>query len=459
MYITEESLTEFKEDIKEIRRILVEDVKTNVPKYNESDVRRILEEDRLALRFLLFKKRKIRDAIDMIKATLAWRKEFGVDKITRESIPPIYFSTNAVVSYKNGDDAILVVKGKDYKKTPGMEETTKKFVVYWLEIADKHSDNGRVTILFDFRDCGLSNLDTEMIKFLINTFTSYYPLCLSHVLVYELPWLLNAAWRLIRSWLPAEAAELIKLVDRETVSEYVDRLVLPADFGGLNKDSVPSPPTLPDKETAASPLTLPEKEPAPKPPNRSPVLVNPPDRLVFSPPPENSLVSPATVVFGISNVSKSCVAFKIKTTSRRRYRAWPFVGLIRPGDRTDINAQLLNGATCQENDKFLIMATEVKSDVNPSELDDVWNSSEITEHRLRCVAASEIPKKDKTTDGNPLDVGAKLEYLENMTLGWHRKQTRILYLCCLILFVHLLLDHKELILSVIDQLYQMCGVP
>ncbi len=30
----------------------------------------------------------------------------------------------------------------------------------------------------------------------------YYPSLVHNILVYEMPWVLNAAWKVIRSWLP-----------------------------------------------------------------------------------------------------------------------------------------------------------------------------------------------------------------------------------------------------------------
>lgn len=445
MRITEEKLQELIEPIRELRQLALKELQNNADKYYPTDLQRILKEDRFLARFLLFKKSNVNNAAAMIKTALAWRKEFGVNEISKDSIPPVYFSTNAVVLYKieSKEDIVVVIKGKDYKKMPDMENFTKKFVIYWLELMDKHSDSGQITIVFSFKDCGLSNLDLEMIKFLITVFTSYYPLCLSYILIYELPWLLNAAWRLVKSWLPEEAIELVKLVDKDSIFEYVDKCQLPTELGGINDNLAIS--EIPENSKIVIPNNVEQTN------NDLLVHINPSDQLKFCFP--TKLIS-STVIISISNISKSCVAYKIKTTSRQRYRAWPFLGLIQPGDRVDINAQLINDAVCQENDKFLILITKVKSNIKSAQLEKIWHvSSEIMEYKLKCIMISQIYRKeaDKPVNEDFENIKARLEYLENITIS-QRKQTVVLYFCCIILLFDFLLNHSKLILSYIDSL-------
>ena len=60
-------------------------------------------------------------------------------------------------------------------------------------------DNGeQFSIVFDCRGAGLKNMDMEFTQFMINTMKEYYPDPLNYILVFEMPWVLNAAFKIIK---------------------------------------------------------------------------------------------------------------------------------------------------------------------------------------------------------------------------------------------------------------------
>lgn len=42
--------------------------------------------------------------------------------------------------------------------------------------------------------CGLSNMDLDVIGYLINLFQKYYPYFLNYIIVYEMAWILNGMY-------------------------------------------------------------------------------------------------------------------------------------------------------------------------------------------------------------------------------------------------------------------------
>lgn len=84
-------------------------------------------------------------------------------------------------------------------------------------------ENGApISIFFDMADTGLSNMDMEFTKYLIGLFKTYYPNYLNYIIIYEMPWVLNAAFKIIKTWLPAKAIQKIKFVNKVTLKDYVD---------------------------------------------------------------------------------------------------------------------------------------------------------------------------------------------------------------------------------------------
>lgn len=79
----------------------------------------------------------------------------------------------------------------------------------------------QISLFFDMSDCGVSNMDMDFTRYLIGLFKQCYPNYLNYILIFEMPWILNAAFKIIKSWLPEKAVEKIKFVNKKTLGEYV----------------------------------------------------------------------------------------------------------------------------------------------------------------------------------------------------------------------------------------------
>lgn len=75
---------------------------------------------------------------------------------------------------------------------------------------------------------GLSNMDMEFVQYLIMLFRDYYPYFLNYIIIFEMSWILNgkfilitvvlvctdcffytAAWKVIKSWMPAKSVDMV----------------------------------------------------------------------------------------------------------------------------------------------------------------------------------------------------------------------------------------------------------
>ena len=55
---------------------------------------------------------------------------------------------------------------------------------------------------------------------------------IGYVCIYELPWIFNQIWRVVRSWLDDEAKKIVKFATISNINEIVDRNNLPDYMGG-----------------------------------------------------------------------------------------------------------------------------------------------------------------------------------------------------------------------------------
>lgn len=51
-----------------------------------------------------------------------------------------------------------------------------------------------ISIFFDMDGAGLSNMDMEYTRYLINLFKNYYPHFLNYILIFEMAWVLNGKY-------------------------------------------------------------------------------------------------------------------------------------------------------------------------------------------------------------------------------------------------------------------------
>lgn len=98
----------------------------------------------------------------------------------------------------------------------------------------REGNGNQISLFFDMSESGLSNLDMELIKYLIGLFKTYYPNFLNYIIIFEMPWVLNAAFKVIKTWLPAKAIPKIKNVNKSTLKDHVDPNDALICWGGNN---------------------------------------------------------------------------------------------------------------------------------------------------------------------------------------------------------------------------------
>lgn len=91
---------------------------------------------------------------------------------------------------------ILMFKAKWHTRGSKNLDELKKCLVYWIERGFRQSKNEKLTVVFDMMDTGMSNVDLEYTKTIINTFKLYYPNSLNWILVYDMPWIMNGKTRM-----------------------------------------------------------------------------------------------------------------------------------------------------------------------------------------------------------------------------------------------------------------------
>ncbi|CAF0777273.1 unnamed protein product [Adineta ricciae] len=175
-------------------------------------------------------------AMSVFNASLSWRKEHHVYDISPEEFPANYFDRNAIY-FKNHDmnnNPLLHFVVRTFNKGQEDNEAVKRFITYNFERHIRRHPGQTIVILFDMSETGLKHLDYDLVKFVIGCGQIYYPGLLAYMLIFKMPFILTAAWKIIRSWLPTEAEQFIKFVDAKSITQYVPTDQLSTSMGGTD---------------------------------------------------------------------------------------------------------------------------------------------------------------------------------------------------------------------------------
>ncbi|KAG9349343.1 hypothetical protein JZ751_027786 [Albula glossodonta] len=460
-----ESEQDIEKKIEETRqRFKDEYVQDSSDKYDSRDVERLQKDDAWAEGFLTWRQYVVEDTLKMIDESFQWRREYRVNDLTESSIPKWMFESGAVYlhGYDKEGNKLFWFKVKLHIKDAKTIQDKKKYVAFWLESYAKREPGMPLSVVFDMSESGLGNIDMDFVKYIINCFKVYYPKFLSKMIMYEMPWIMNAAWKIVKTWLGPEAISKLKFVSKSEVQNYIGPEYLPSHMGGTDPFKYSYPP-LPDddfqtpisengpiasedeneskdgemesKETLESSFSSEPQALRPKKVNfvedslrledgdrveaasrtkgaRKPLTTFKGSLLHISPAEELCFGSKETekkCLIILNNVTKNQVAFKVRTTAPEKYRVKPSNTSCEPGASVDIVVSLHGGFQSSLQDRFLVMAAEMENNSGSSspELAQFWKEvpkSKVMEHRLRCHVLESSPVFSSLTD-SPLTSG------------------------------------------------------
>ncbi|XP_029785684.1 motile sperm domain-containing protein 2 isoform X1 [Suricata suricatta] len=412
-------------------------------KYDPRDVERLQQDDNWIENYLFWRHNNVDETLKMLDESFQWRKEMSVNDLTESSIPRWLLEIGGIYlhGYDKEGNKLFWIRVKYHIKDHKTTLDKKKLIAFWLERYAKRENGKPVTVMFDLSETGINNIDMDFVRFIINCFKVYYPKYLSKMVIFDMPWIMNAAFKIVKSWLGPEAVSLLKFTSKNEVQDYVSVEYLPPHMGGTDPFKYSYPPLVDDdfqtplcengpiasedeasskedlesdgKETleticseeqtallkkinitehtskAEENEKVDSKMKAFKKPLsvfKGPLLhISPAEELYFG----STESGEKKTLIVLTNVTKNIVAFKVRTTAPEKYRVKPSNSSCDPGASVDIVVSPHGGLTVSAQDRFLIMAAEMEqsSGTGPAELTQFWKEvprNKVMEHRLRC---------------------------------------------------------------------------
>ena len=278
------------------------------------------------------------NTVNLITNTFRWRKQFGVNDIREVELAPDLLQRGSLFSRGRDRDGckLFIFSIRKHVKEPDRVEEMKRLLVYMLERLEREEKGRMITIVFDSHSAGLGNFDLDLVRFLIQALIGFYPNLISKILVYEMPWILNAAWKVIRSLLPPPAVARIKFVSKATVKQVVAEHELLVEWGGQDAWQYNwQPEQLVQQAEQLQQAEEKEMQAGCK------YQLFPSQTIKFSPGPSGPDTLQAEL--RIQNPSTEFLAYKVKTTRPGLFVVRPHSGLVEPGGAARVSLQAERG--------------------------------------------------------------------------------------------------------------------
>ncbi|XP_023037517.1 motile sperm domain-containing protein 2 isoform X1 [Drosophila willistoni] len=395
--------------------------------FHSVDIDRIRNDHVWLQRFLEMHDLDMEVSMTKLWETCTWRQSYGANDLDEKQLNQEYLKEGSIFVHSKDLDGkpLLIFRVKLHSKSKNLDELIR-IVVYWVERVQREQHLVQLTIFFDMSGTGLATMDLDFVKRIVETFKMYYPNTLNYILVYELAWVLNAAFKVIKTLLPPRAVEILKMTSKKDINQYIAKDNCLASWGGTdnyefsfvaetkrNKPQVAAANAGANDEQQQQQQQFAQSQGMDKKvhfANTDTMVLKESniDDNMHTPSDDEQLAMlqpvPAEFVnfnqqkeatLKLVSTAKTPVSYKIQTTSPDKFRVRPRCGVLDPQEVTEINIWLKQEHTLSEEnkDKFLVMAMAIphksSKDCNAADIAELWRNKptscpDIEQHRLVC---------------------------------------------------------------------------
>ena len=173
--------------------------------------------------------------------TLKWRKEIGINQLKVTDFPTATLAWNVgLIAKETVQDNTKVIVWRANKYEKSNTDTSQMAFKFWLLVVEKFlfqyfSQGYNVVVVHDMRGYKISNFDFNLSYQSMSLIQTHYPCLLKSTYVFEVPFLMKPAMKLILSALGSSFLKGFKILDFETcVTEFGGIQYVPTILGGKN---------------------------------------------------------------------------------------------------------------------------------------------------------------------------------------------------------------------------------
>ncbi|KAI3389006.1 hypothetical protein SNEBB_006659 [Seison nebaliae] len=229
---TEKSDNQILELVRELRSYFKQEYSKNIANFYREDYDLIFESESSAVpaRFLVMMEFDVKKTAKLVNECFLKRKTDRVRAITEEECdePMLNMFREDAKDAKGNSLLIMDVKSHiKYDTKSGGYIRQKNAILFICErLFEKNVNENQLSILLDFTGSGITSIDLNISRFIVDVFKNYFPAFLGVFLLYKAPWIMNGAINTIKLLIPNHSKNLIKSVDEKTIDNYVNEATM-----------------------------------------------------------------------------------------------------------------------------------------------------------------------------------------------------------------------------------------
>lgn len=138
---------------------------------------------------------------------------------------------------------VLYIRSKFNVKSETLSRPIRQFLLYNMDLIDQRMAEERSWgMVFDGQGFTWQNIDFDFLHLIIKTLRNYMPWSVKYIIIYEIPRLLESVWRGVQKFIPEDGKKLVKVRNKQTISEFIEPSNIPKVIGGgSNEDFIKIP--------------------------------------------------------------------------------------------------------------------------------------------------------------------------------------------------------------------------
>lgn len=212
--------------------------------FDRRDLSRLRSNDKYVLCFVNWKKGCINSAVNLALEVLKWRKEMKINDISVDNLDRELLRRGIVFVHGRALDSTRIVYFIVRLQTKSVKTTVQRILCLWLEKLHQQETGSHVTFVLDVSKATMSNVDLGSIKFLLDCFTTYFPDMLERIIILEMPWIMNAIWKIVKQWMSEDQRRKTVFCSFKDLKQYISPKNILTGMYGKDDWSYTFPPPI-----------------------------------------------------------------------------------------------------------------------------------------------------------------------------------------------------------------------
>lgn len=221
--------------VQQVRDIFLDrEFKETPEEFYLEDIRMIENMDFLLQRYVIMQRKNVETSVKMVSQMLKWRKEKRLYEMNDNQFPQELTICGAAFIYEDDKfgNRTLYMRASMCKNCAELKSSMKDFLTYLLFKIDDSKEGSTFAVIMDLTNTTWTNYDLDLLMHFVALLKDFFPVNLDYVLAINFPWILSAAWSLIKRLIPSEKRDVVQFISSNKIFDFVSKENCPDFLGG-----------------------------------------------------------------------------------------------------------------------------------------------------------------------------------------------------------------------------------